>query len=56
LLICDENKMTLKPAFEHFALDPANSLITLDTLGLRTMRTRWFQSDWLREPLVKELC
>ncbi len=55
LLICDENEMTLKPAFEHFALDPANSLITLDTFGLRTMRTRWFQSDWLREPLVKEL-
>ena len=55
MLICDENTMTLKPLFEHFAVDPANSLINTDALGLRAMRTRWFQSDWLKAPLVEEL-
>ncbi len=52
MLICDENAMTLKPLFEHFAVDPANSLINTDALGLRAMRTRWFQSDWLKAPLA----
>ena len=55
MLICDENTMTLKPLFEHFAVDPANSLINTDALGLRALRTRWFQSDWLKAPLAEEL-
>lgn len=55
MLICDENTMTLKPLFEHFAVDPANSLLNTDVLGLRAMRTRWFQSDWLKAPLAEEL-
>jgi membrane protein len=55
MLICDENAMTLKPLFEHFAVDPTNSLLNTDSLGLRTLRTRWFQSDWLKAPLVQEL-
>ena len=55
MLICDETTMTLKPAFEHFAIDPANSLLNTDTLGLRALRSRWFQSDWLKTPLAKEL-
>ena len=55
MLTCDENAMTLKPLFEHFAVDPANSLMTTDALGLRALRTRWFQSDWLQSPLAKEL-
>lgn len=55
MLICDENAMTLKPLFEHFAVDPANSLMNTDALGLRAMRTRWFQADWLKAPLAEEL-
>ena len=55
MLICDENAMTLKPLFEHFAVDPANSLINTDALGLKVMRSRWFQSDWLTAPLAQEL-
>ena len=55
MLICDETTTTLKPAFEHFAIDPANSLINTDALGLRALRSRWFQSDWLKTPLAKEL-
>jgi membrane protein len=55
MLICDENAMTLKPLFEHFAVDPTNSLLNTDALGLRPMRTRWFQSDWLKAPLAEEL-
>ena len=55
MLICDENAMTLKPLFEHFAVDPANSLINTDALGLRALRARWFQSEWLTKPLAEEL-
>ncbi len=55
MLTCDENVMTLKPAFEHFAVDPANSLMNSDALGLRALRARWFQSDWLKAPLAQEL-
>jgi membrane protein len=54
-LTCDENAMTLKPLFEHFAVNPANSLLNTDTVGLRAMRTRWFQTDWLKAPLAEEL-
>ena len=55
LLICDENEMTLKPAFEYFAVDPANSLMSVEALGLRALRTRWLQSEWLQAPLAKAL-
>jgi membrane protein len=55
MLICDENAMTLKPVFEHFAVDPANSLMNTDALGLRALRARWFQSEWLTKPLAEEL-
>jgi len=55
MLTCDENVMTLKPAYEHLALDPGNSLINSEAFGLRAMRTQWFQSDWLKAPLAKEL-
>ncbi|MEP6608853.1 MAG: YihY family inner membrane protein [Burkholderiaceae bacterium] len=55
LLMCDENVMTLRPAFEQMALDPGNSLFSGDGPGLRPMRTRWFLSDWLKNPLAKEL-
>jgi len=55
LLMCDENVATLKPAYEHLALDPGNSLISGDVLGLRAMRAQWFRSDWLNAPLVTEL-
>ena len=55
MLICDENSVTLKPLFEHFAVDPANSLLNTDALGMRAMRARWFQCDWLKAPLADEL-
>ena len=55
MLICDENAMTLKPVFEHFAVDPANSLMNTDALGLRALRARWFQSEWLTKPIAEEL-
>ena len=55
VLLCDENQMTLKLAYEHLVLDPTNTLLNGDDLGMRAMRTRWFQPEWLRTPLVKEL-
>jgi membrane protein len=55
MLICDENAMTLTPLFEHFAVNPANSLVSNDTLGLGALRARWFQSEWLTAPLAEEL-
>lgn len=54
-LICDENAVTLKPAFEHFAIDPANTLMNSEALGLRALRSRWYQSDWLTAPLAEGL-
>lgn len=55
LLICDENKMTLKPAFEHFAIDPTNTLMNVEALGLRGMQARWSQADWLTATLAEGL-
>lgn len=55
LLTADENVMTLKPAFDHFAVDPANTLMNVEALGLRALRTRWFQSEWLTAPLAEGL-
>lgn len=54
-LVCDEDLMTLEPLFERFAVDPSNSLIGTDALGLRALRARWFQSEWLQAPLAREL-
>ena len=55
LLICDETVMTLKPAFENLAVDPGNTLMNIESLGLQALRTRWFQSDWLKAPLAEAL-
>ncbi len=55
LLICDETVMTLKPAFENLAVDPGNTLMNIESLGLQALRTRWFQSDWLKAPLAEGL-
>ena len=55
LLTCDENAITLKPAYERFAVDPANSLLNNDELGLRATGERWYQSEWLTAPLRKAL-
>ncbi len=55
MLVCDENAMTLTPLFEHFAINPANSLISTDAHGLRALRRRWFEAEWLQAPLAEEL-
>ena len=55
LLICDETAMTLQPAFENLAVDPGNTLMNIESLGLQALRTRWFQSDWLKAPLAEAL-
>jgi len=54
-LVCDETVMALRPAFDRLAVDPANSLLGVDSLGLRPLRARWLHSEWLNAPLAEEL-
>ena len=55
LMTCDESETTLKAAYEHFALDPRNTLLSSDAVGLQAVRKRWYESEWLGMPLKKAL-
>jgi len=56
LLTCDPGRMTLRPMFERFAVDPANRLLALDREGLGTLLTGWMDRDeWLNAPLDRSL-
>ncbi|MBS1133249.1 MAG: rane protein [Burkholderiaceae bacterium] len=56
LLTCDPARMTLRPMFERFAVDPANLLLALDREGLGTLLTGWMdRDDWINAPLDRSL-
>jgi hypothetical protein len=48
--------VTLRPAFERFAIDPSNLLLALDREGLGTLLGGWLDSDaWINAPLDRGL-
>lgn len=51
LLVCDTKTMTLAPVFGRFAVDPANTLLSVASLGLAPVHARWSTADWLKAPL-----
>jgi membrane protein len=55
LLTCDLKSATLRPAFEKFAVDPANTLLVVPTLALGELAQRWSTADWLGAPLSDSL-
>lgn len=55
LLVCDTSTTTLAPLFSRFALDPANTLLTVPALGLAAVRDRWSKADWLTAALDQVL-
>jgi membrane protein len=56
MLTCDQAVMPLRPAFQRFAVDPANTLLTIDALGLGAPINQWIDEDaWLNAPLEQSL-
>jgi membrane protein len=56
ILTCDPERMSLRLAFERFALDPANSLLSLDRNGVGSVLTGWIErDDWINAPLERSL-
>jgi membrane protein len=56
LLSCDPARMSLRPMFERFAIDPANLLIGLNREGLGALLTGWLNRDeWINAPLETSL-
>jgi membrane protein len=56
ILSCDPAKTSLRPAFERFALDPANTLLALDRSGVGSVLTDWIErDDWINAPLEQSL-
>ena len=51
LLACDTKTMTLAPVFGRFAVDPANTLLSVESLGLAPVHARWSAAGWLKAPL-----
>jgi len=56
LLACDTKTTTLAPAFGRFAVDPANTLLAVESLGLAPVSARWSEAGWLKAPLDVALC
>jgi membrane protein len=56
MLSCDPAVMTLRAAFERFAIDPRNSLLALDRDGLGAELQGWIERDeWINAPLERTL-
>lgn len=56
MLTCDQAVMPLRPAFELFAVDPSNTLLSIDAIGLAGPLTQWIEADaWLNAPLARSL-
>jgi membrane protein len=55
VLVCDTKAATLAPVFDRFAIDSANTLLAVPTLGLGPVRRRWSEADWLEAPLEESL-
>jgi len=56
MLSCDPARMTLRPMFERFVIDPTNLLLALDREGLGTLLTGWIDRDeWINAPMDRSL-
>ena len=56
ILTCEPASTTLRAAFERFALDPANSLLSLDREGVGDTLLNWIERDeWINAPLEQSL-
>jgi membrane protein len=56
MLTCDPALKSLRPAFERFAIDPANTLLRLDREGVGTVLPGWIERDeWINAPLDRSL-
>lgn len=56
MLTCDQAVMPLRPAFERFAVDPSNTLLSIDAIGLAQPLRDWIEADaWLNAPLERSL-
>jgi membrane protein len=55
MLTCDPAKVSLRPVFERFAVDPGNTLLTAETLGLGPLMQHWLASDWINAPIADSL-
>jgi membrane protein len=56
ILTCEPARMSLRPAFERFAIDPANTLLKLDRSGIGSVLPGWIETEeWLNAPLERSL-
>jgi len=56
ILTCDPQTMSLRRAYERFAIDPANTLLALDRDGVGSVLTGWIARDeWINAPLDQSL-
>jgi membrane protein len=55
LLVCDTKTMTLAPVFGRFAVDPANTLLSVASVGLEPVLQRWSDAEWLKLPMEESL-
>lgn len=56
MLTCDQAVMPLRPAFERLAVDPSNTLLSIESIGLAKPLTQWIEADaWLNAPLERSL-
>lgn len=55
MLTGDPAKVSLRPVFERFAVDPGNTLLTAETLGLGPLVQHWLASDWINAPIADSL-
>ncbi len=51
-LTCDPRTTTLRRAYERFAFDPSNSLLTRDRVGIGDWIAMRDEGDWLDRPLA----
>ena len=52
ILTCAPATTSLRPAFENFAVDPANTLLALDRQGVGAVLRGWIErDDWINAPL-----
>jgi membrane protein len=52
ILTCAPATTSLRPAFEKFAVDPANTLLALDRQGVGAVLQGWIErDDWINAPL-----
>jgi membrane protein len=56
ILTCAPATTSLRPAFEKFAVDPANTLLALDRQGVGAVLLGWIErDDWINAPLERSL-